>query len=255
MLIDYTFSVVIFLFGLVAGSFLNCVIYRLEAKDSFLKGRSFCPFCRHSLGWLDLIPVLSFVLLKGKCRYCQKPISFQYPLVEIVTGVLFFLVFYYSVSVYQMIYHLIAVSFLIIVFFYDLKHYIIPDKVIYPAIIIAFLFSLPLLMSDLSFVLSAFLAGGFFLAIVLITRGKGMGIGDIKLGFLMGLLLGWPHIVTALFLAFILGSVVGVLLILLGKKGLKSEVPFGPFLITGTFLALFWGDKILNWYLNCFLLK
>lgn len=232
-------AIVIFILGLVVGSFLNCVIYRLEKGKSFLKGRSFCPHCSHQLQWLDLIPILSFFILKGRCRYCQRKISWQYPLIEIATGLLFLLIFnfQFSTSIY------IIACFLIIIFVYDLKHYLILDKVIYPAVVIAAVFN----FSNWS---SALGTAGFFLAIVLLSKGKWMGVGDIKLAFLMGLMLGFPDILVALFLAFMTGAIIGIGLIFWGKKTLKSEVPFGPFLIGGTLIALFWGERLINWYLN-----
>jgi len=251
----------IFVFGLIVGSFLNCVIYRLGAGGSFLKGRSFCPHCKHTLSWPDLIPLFSFFLLKGKCRYCQKPISWQYPLVELTTGILFLLIIHYTFPNFLLsIFYSLISSFLIVIFVYDLEHYIIPDKVIYPAIIITFVFNIlnSYLLnhkSILSPLLAALGASAFFLTIVLMSRGKWMGWGDVKLAFLMGLFLGYPNILVALFLAFFIGAIVGLILIALGKKTLKSEIPFGPFLVTGTFLAIFLGEKILNWYLNLFLLK
>lgn len=255
--------ILIFIFGLVVGSFLNCLIYRLEVGEGFLKGRSFCPYCRHILSWQDLIPLLSFLILRGKCRYCQKSISWQYPLVEIATGLLFLSIFNFQFSIFN----LIIACFLIIIFVYDLKHYIIPDKIIYPAIIFAFLYQLisnfqfPISITNFQFqitnfyfpILSALGAAAFFLFIVLISRGKWMGVGDIKLAFLMGLFLGFPNILVALFSAFFIGAIMGLGLILSDKKTLKSEVPFGPFLVTGTFLALFWGQNLVNWYLNLFL--
>jgi len=247
---NYFFYLITFIFGLIVGSFLNCVIYRLEIGKSALKGRSFCPHCQHQLKWQDLIPIFSFLILRGKCRYCKKPIFWQYPLVELITGILFLLFFIFHFSFFIFI----ISSFLIIIFVYDLKHYIIPDKIIYPAIVIAFLYQLfnhwSLIINHLNFIYSALGASFFFLLIVLASRGKGMGIGDIKLGFLMGLILGWPNILVALFLAFLIGAIIGIGLMISRKKTLKSEVPFGPFLVTGTFLALFWGQNIINWYLN-----
>ncbi len=269
-MLDLFFSLVVFAFGLIVGSFLNCVIYRLEKEESFLKGRSYCPYCKHGLSWKDLVPLLSFLILKGKCRYCQKQISWQYPLVEISTALLFLSIFNFQFfllrqgfggqAIFNFIYYLIISSFLIIIFVYDLKHYIIPDGVVYSAIIVALIFNLQFSISnEFSIfkltILSAFGAAAFFLLIVLISRGRWMGVGDIKLAALMGLFLGWPNILVALFLAFFIGAVIGTGLIMSGKKTLKSEVPFGPFLITGTFLALFFGQDFLNWYLNLFLLK
>jgi prepilin signal peptidase PulO-like enzyme (type II secretory pathway) len=256
------FSLVIFIFGLITGSFLNCLIYRLETGQSFLKGRSFCPHCKHLLNWQDLIPVLSFFILKGKCRYCQRKISLQYPLVEFATAFLFVLIFtFVHVSNnYAYVYLLLMAGFLVVIFVYDLKHYIIPDKVIYPAIAIAGIFNFqfsifnqfPIFQFS---ILSAIGAAAFFAVIVLISRGRWMGIGDIKLAFLMGLILGWPNILVALFSAFFIGAIIGLGLIIAGKKQLSSEVPFGPFLVTGTFLAIFLGEQLINWYLNLSLLK
>ncbi len=246
----------IFLFGLTIGSFLNSVIYRLEVKESAFKGRSYCPRCHHSLGWKDLIPLFSFLSLKGRCHYCQKPISWQYPLVEITTGLLFVFLAHYSIyDLGLMIYWLAIACFLIVIFVYDLKHYIIPDKIIYPAIIIVFAYwllgNLEMLLNPL---IAALLASSFFLTIVLVSKGKWMGLGDVKLAFFMGLFLGWPNILVALFLAFFFGAIIGIGLIAFSKKTLKSEVPFGPFLIIGTFVVLFFGENLINWYLNLFLL-
>jgi len=255
------------LFGLAVGSFLNCVIYRLERGESFLEGRSYCPHCRHILNWPDLIPVFSFLILKGKCRYCSQKISWQYPLVELATALIFLLLFLQANvtlpflvtlgNIYIMVYLLLISCFLIVIFVYDLKHFIIPDKIIYPAIAIALIFNFQFLIfnqfSIFKFsILSAIGAAIFFLAIVLISRGRWLGIGDIKLAFFIGLFLGFPNILVALFLAFLIGAIIGLGLVISGKKTLKSEVPFGPFLVTGTFLALFWGQNLISAYLKMF---
>lgn len=273
------FYLIIFLFGLTVGSFLNCIIYRLalqnfveqnlggrEKKGSFLKGRSFCPYCKHTLNWQDLIPLLSFLVLKRKCRYCQKKISWQYPLVELATALLFVFIFSqivvsqgaFTASMALWLLWLFLVScFLIIIFVYDSKHYIIPDKVIYPAIGIALIYNFYKLLTthySLSTILTNFYAALgaalFFLLIILISRGRWMGWGDVKLVFFMGLFLGFPKILVALFLSFFIGAIIGVGLILVKKKELKSEIPFGPFLVAGTFIALFWGQELINWYLK-----
>jgi len=282
-MVEILTSFFVFCFGLFVGSFLNCVIYRLEKSESFLKGRSYCPHCKHILSWQDLIPIFSFIFLRGKCRYCQKPISWQYPLVELATGILFvFTLIYFfpktsillnsAMTELTSIYYLVMCCFLIIIFIYDLKHYIIPDQVIYPAIVIAFLYNIYQFTIDpeqilpelygagnqqltINNFLSAIGAAAFFLLIVLISHEKWMGIGDVKLAFLMGLFLSWPNILVALFLAFLIGAIIGVGLIIFGKETLKSEIPFGPFLVTGTFLALFWGEKMVDIYFNLFLLK
>ena len=244
--------ILILLFGLCVGSFLNVVICRLKTKESIFIGRSHCPQCRTVLKWHDLIPVLSFLIQKGKCRYCNKKISWQYPLVEISTALLFlFVILNQQVKnlidpslTLRMTFYLIIISFLIIIFVYDLKHYIIPDKIIYPAIIVAGIFNFKFS------ILSALGASLFFLSLVLVSKGKWMGLGDVKLAFLMGLILGWPNILLALFLSFFSGAIVGVGLIILHKKGLKSEIPFGPFLSASTIFALLYGSQIIEKFLT-----
>jgi len=228
----------IFIFGLSVGSFLNVVICRLETKESIVAKRSHCPQCGAVLKWYDLIPLLSFVFLLGKCRSCGKKINWQYPVVEIATGLLFLLFF-------NLYFYLIIICFLIIIFVYDLKHYIIPNKVVFPAIILSFFYSI-FIGSFLNFLLAALGASGFFLALVLVSKGRWMGMGDVKLAFLMGLILGWPNILAALFLAFLSGAVVGVALIIFGKKGLKSQIPFGPFLAGATVLVMLCGQLWIN---------
>ena len=274
MLILY--SIIIFIFGLIIGSFLNVVIYRLENGGKIINDRSRCLSCKHTLNWYDLIPILSFIFLKGKCRYCNNKISWQYPLVEIGTGILFVIIFsiQYSVfSIFHLLFWFYITAAFIVIFVYDLKNYIIPDKVIYPAIIITTIFRLfsefivdnniqysifnisaqggPALGWQFSnFIFAAFIASFFFYSIIVLTKGKGMGGGDVKLAFLMGLLLGWPVILLSIFLSFIFGSIVGIYLILLGKKKMGSMIPFGPFLIIGTFVGIFWGERIVEWYLE-----
>ena len=263
------YNLLIFTVGLFIGSFLNVVIFRLENKEKIVNDRSRCLHCKHTLSWLDLIPVLSFLFLKGKCRYCENKISWQYPIVEIITGILFVVIFNIQYSIFNqylifniqyLLFWFYIIATFIVIFVYDLKHYIIPDKIIYPAIIITLGFNLfsnfsaqgePVLDWQFSnFIFAAFIAGGFFYAIIIITKGKGMGGGDVKLGFLMGLILGWPLVLVALFLSFILGSIIGVFLILVGKKKMKGIIPFGPFLVLGIFIALFWGERIVEWYLS-----
>jgi len=254
---DYFLSnIFYFIFGTIVGSFLNSVIYRLKKNESFLKGRSYCPNCRHTLNWKDLIPVFSFLILKGKCRYCQKKISWQYPLVELATGILFFLIiFYFPYNFLFSIFYFLFSCFLIIIFVYDLKYYIIPDKIIYPAGATALIFNFQFLISNQFSIFNYSILSGlgaaiFFLIIVLASKEKWMGWGDVKLAFLMGLFLGFPKILVALFSAFFLGAITGIILIILKKKNLKSEVPFGPFLVSSTFLAIFFGEKIVNFYLH-----
>lgn len=262
-------SVVFFLFllGIFIGSFLNVLVDRLPREESIIKGRSHCESCGHTLFWYDLIPLFSFLQLQGKCRYCNVSLSLYYPLVELVTGVFFVLTFifipsesimYYVLSIKGLIslsYYLFIVSSLIVIFFTDLKYGIIPDKVLYPAILITF--SYILLNTNYmlqNYLLSAIGACMLFLLLFLGTRGRGMGFGDVKYAFFMGLLLGFPHIVVGLYIAFLTGAAISLILIVWGKKKLKgSTIPFGPFLVFGTLVSLFWGDWFLDRFFFSFL--
>jgi len=254
--------VFVFLFGLCIGSFLNVLIYRLPRSISPIKGRSFCPKCKKKIFWYNNIPLLSFILLRGKCRFCHSPISWQYPLVELLTGVLFVMVVlflspmqdYWMTGllddwIIDLLIYWFLISTFIVIFFTDLRHQIVPDEVVYPAILIAFLFLITnyqLLITN--YLLSAFGAGLFFLILHLITRRKGMGLGDVKLAILMGLVLGFPKIIVALYLAFLTGALIGVILILARKKKFGEHIPFGPFLSGATIVALFWGEEIMKWF-------
>ncbi len=241
------FYLIVFVLGLCIGSFLNVVILRLEKEES-LGGRSYCPHCKHQLAWLDLIPVFSFLFLGGKCRYCHAKISIQYPLVELATALMFLVI---STIASGLAFFFMAYVWcsMIVIFIYDLRHYIIPDVVLFPAIIVALPYHL-----SFNYLVAAVAASGFFLLIFLLSRGKAMGFGDVKLAILMGLLLGLAGVLVALVLAFWLGAVIGIVLMLLSKKGLKSQVPFAPFLIAGTFLALLWAPQIMSWYAKLLLL-
>jgi len=257
--------VLIFLFGLIIGSFLNYVIYRLSVEGySFLKdftnlkSRSYCPNCKHILDWKDLFPVFSSIFLRGKCRYCKEKISWQYPLVEIFTALLFVLIYNQKLGFVDMAFMFYIACVLIIIFAFDLKHYLIPDKILFPAILITFtyrLFQFGLINNFFNYLLGAILGSLFFLIVYLVSNGVWMGFGDVKLAILLGLILGFPIIIVGLFLAFFVGAIIGLIIIFSGKKSLKSEVPFAPFLITGTFIAMFWGQNIINWYLHFFILS
>ena len=241
----------IFLFGLIMGSFLNAVIYRLDSGESIVKSRSHCPKCGHVLAWYELVPIFSFVIQGGKCRECKGSISWQYPMVELATAILFILVLYYNLP---LLYTLTISSLLMVIFVYDLKHYIIPDKIIYPAILVSGIFVWQHATYNIQYTIYAAIgASVFFAAMFFASRGKWMGFGDVKLAFFMGLFLGWPDILVGLFAAFMLGGIIGMGLIAYGKKTMKSQVPFGPFLVTGTFIAMFLGDKITEWYLSLFI--
>lgn len=241
----------LFFFGANTGSFLNVLIDRLPCGEQVLKGRSYCDHCKHQLSWRDLFPIFSWISLGGRCRYCRASISVQYPLVEAATGVLFVLTFREIGviggigEIWGLAYHLFIISALVVVFVADLKYQIIPDQVVYPAILI----SLPYAIRYVPYAIPSSLAAGlFFFLLWLATRGRGMGMGDVKLAFLMGLILGFPKIVVALYLAFLTGAFFGVILILAGKKRFGQHIPFGPFLAGGTYLSLFWGQNLWQFF-------
>jgi len=251
----YFILIFIFIFGLIIGSFLNCLIYRLHENKSMM-GRSFCPKCKKQIAWYDNIPILSFLFLNGKCRYCKQKISWQYPLVEFITGILFVIAFIIEFSVFQnqnilMLFRSwFIISVMIVIFIYDLKWYLILDIITLPASLILLIWNLYLGMNWQNMLISVIIGIGFFLSQFLISRGKWIGGGDIRLGMLMGLSLGWPMILVAIILAYFIGSVIGILLILFKKKKFGSKIPLGIFLSTATVITLFWGDIILDWYLN-----
>ncbi|HBG82073.1 TPA: prepilin peptidase [candidate division CPR2 bacterium] len=266
-------------FGLITGSFLNAYEYRKRTKTKNVwHGRSFCPKCKHKLGAMDLFPVLSYLLLQGRCRYCKKPISTQYPIVEMVAAALFGLIYWHffpsnllnpidfssqdillkSLGTLAWFYF---ASVLILVVISDLKEMIIPDEVVLPAIVVAFIYGLiastlgglesGYLVSRLGMQLIAGIVGsGFFYSMIVVSKGKWMGGGDVKLAAFMGFALGWPLIFIALLLAFILGSIFGIAIIVLRQKKFADAIPFGPFLAAGTVLAILWGNVVLTWYLD-----
>jgi len=240
----------LFILGLCFGSFLNVVIYRLP-KNKSLFGRSYCDNCKRKLSFFDLIPLLSFVFLKGKCRYCKKKIDPIIPIVELITGILFattilkFPVFSPS-SLLNLIYYLFILSSLVSIFFIDIKNGIIPNKITYPAIFLTFIFVFFDQRIIESF-LTAFLTALFFFLLYIFTRRRGMGFGDIKLVFLIGLFLGFLKIIFSLYIAFLTGAFVSLILILWGKKKFsKDSIAFGPFLVLGAIITVFLGDLLVS---------
>lgn len=250
-------GIIIFaVFGLIIGSLLNVVILRFDDLKSILKTRSRCPHCKKEIAWYDLVPFFSYVFLAAKCRSCKKSISIQYPLVEVGTGLLFGLLFWQFGLSAQFFALMIISSILIVIFTYDILHYLISDFLVYICIgvwllylIIDYFFIHNSLSSILYSLYGGLGLGGFLALLVLASRQKWMGAGDIALGFLLGAITGWPNVLLAGFLAFALGSLVGIILILANLKSMKDKVPFAPFLITGALIALFLGDMIVGWYL------
>jgi prepilin signal peptidase PulO-like enzyme (type II secretory pathway) len=275
-----------FILGITVGSFLNVVAYRSVhsadfAKRPDLKNRqrsglwqpgsiffdsSRCPHCRHRLAVWDLVPIVSFVFLNGKCRYCSKQISLQYPLVEFFTGVLFALCglavwdrfgsFDFASGLY-LAFLLVSTGTLVVLLMTDLVDGVLPNSVVFFGIFTVLFFKILFIMLGLlplaellySF-LSAFVLASIFFIIVSVSSEKAMGGGDIKLVFLIGLFLGWIDFLLSLFVGFLTGALVAVMLILLGKKRFGQSLPLGPFLVFGTFVALFWGKEIIDFYLK-----
>lgn len=249
------FFILIFVFGAVIGSFLNVCIYRIPSNVPFFTVRSYCPQCQGLIPWYCNIPILSYLALRGRCLACKASIPFRYPLVEGLNGGLFVLVFFYfGFSSATLVYWLLVAA-LVVITFIDLDHQIIPDVISLPGIVVGFLCSfavpwLPWLDS-----LLGILAGGgslFLVALVyeFLTKKEGMGGGDIKLLAMLGAFLGWQAILPIIFFSSLLGSLVGIPVMLLKQADSKLAIPFGPFLATGALVFLFWGRMIIEWYLG-----
>lgn len=220
---------IIFLLGLAIGSFVGVVTWRLPRGKQFLLGRSICPHCLRKIAWFDNIPLFSYLLLGGKCRNCHKKISLRYPLIELATavGILGIYVLDFESPIFLILILLLTISIFVI----DLEKKIIPDELIFLGLGLT---SLALLLgwngSFYLHFLGGFASSLFLLLIHLVTRGKGMGLGDVKYALFAGTYLGWPKAVPWLFLSFLTGAGVGVILILLGKAKLGRQIAFGPFL-------------------------
>ena len=288
-----------FILGAVLGSFAKALADRSLSHKTYW-GRSICTYCQKSLKWYDLFPLLSYLSLRGKCRYCQKKIGIEYVVVEVALGLLIGYLFYQTFTNFQsfilgrevliiilgLFFKVFFITVLAILFITDIKDMFIPDRIVLPSIVIAFVWLVGITIYKVGYLylslsqtpigqkllppysdyfyrhvvmiaeplylglLMGFLISGFFWGLIIITRGKGMGGGDVKLGGLMGLVLGFPGALLALMLAFLSGAIFSIGLILLGKKHFGESLPFGPFLVLGSLVALFWGNYIINWYLN-----
>jgi len=252
----YFFIGFVVLIGLIIGSFLNCLIWRLY-KNETMGGRSYCPKCRQQIDWYDNIPVLSFIILKGKCRHCRQKISWQYPLVEITTALLFLLTFLNDSTWPQFSLLLtrdwLMVITLVIIFVYDLRWQMIPMTLIWPMCFVFFILNLFLGFSLSTLVLSGMVAAAFFWLQYIITKKRGLGEGDIWLGLMLGLSFpGLDQLLLMLVLSYGLGSLVGLALIAFKKKSGKTKIALGPFLAFGAIITLIWGERIINWYFNLF---
>ncbi|HEY0828861.1 MAG TPA: prepilin peptidase [Bacilli bacterium] len=253
-----SYIVLIALFGLFIGSFLNVVAIRTLKKESLSLPPSHCMHCNHRLGPLDLVPVLSYLLLRGKCRYCRAEISPAYAIWETTTALLFGLLAWQLGPTTELIVALFFASILVVIVQTDFREMIIPDRVVYFAMAVGFLLRIIIHPLPLWNHLSAFLIGGgslFLIAIVgsAIFKKDAMGGGDIKLLAFVGLILGIQLTLLTIFLASLIGTLYGLLLIVLRRYNRNKYIPFGPFIAAGSLIAYLWGDSWIEWYVNCFL--
>lgn len=252
------FAVVAGLFGLMIGSFLNVVAYRVPLGKSIVSPPSACPECGHPIRWHDNLPVVAWVLLRGRCRDCGTRISPRYPIVEAATGALFAGTYLVFGLVWVLPAYLVFVATTVVLVLTDLDHKRIPNAILYPATTAAVALLVLGAAGDgtLADVPRAVAGGavyfGVLLAIALIARG-GFGMGDVKLSFLLGTFLGyrsWGTLWSGIFLAFLIGGLVSLLLLITRRKGRKDAIPFGPPLIFGAWVAIVWGEQLVTWYLG-----
>lgn len=241
----------VFVFGAVIGSFLNVCIYRLPEQQSIAKPLSQCPHCHHPIRFYDNIPLISYLILKGKCRDCGEKISWRYPLVELITAILALLLFAKFYLTLNFLVFFIFTAVLIVITFIDLDHQIIPDLLTLPGIPIFFLlavFAVGVPWTEAA--IGLLIGGGVLFTIALgyevITKREGMGGGDIKLLAMIGGFLGWKSLIFVLLFSSLLGAVIGIALVLIKKEDMKYAVPFGPFLSAAAVAYLFWGDAFMQ---------
>lgn len=247
----------IIIFGLAWGSFLNVVIYRLPRRMSILKPPSSCPHCKKKIKVYDNIPILSFLLLRGKCRYCKEKISLSYPLVEFLTPLSFLLLYsQHSLSFFFFASCLFA-SALIALGFIDFYHQILPDEITLPGLVLALVYSLFRPDLNLTQALIGAVSGAGFLLLVygayfLLRKKEGLGMGDVTMMLMIGAYLGWRQVFFTLILASFSGALVGGIFVLYKKKDLQYSLPFGTFLAPAAFFSLLWGEKIVRAYLSLY---
>lgn len=251
--------ILILIYGLLIGSFLNVVIYRIPRDESIAWPGSHCTSCGHGLKWYDNIPLFSYLLLRGKCRYCGDKISSQYPLVEATNAIiyLFLYILFQGINL-DFIFLALISSALVAITFIDLREQIIPDSLVIAVLVLSVLHKtllhfyegIPFPLTDS--LLGLIIAGGLFLLIVFFSRG-GMGGGDVTLIGALGFVLGLKGILTVIFLSFVLGSVISIFLLAARIKSRKDPIPFGPFIVISFYITLFFGDNILNWYTGLFI--
>lgn len=258
-MINVIFLVFLFIVGSVFGSFIAAYTYRAPRGIKISNGRSKCPRCKKVIPWYDNLPLLSYINLRGKARCCGKPISIRYPLIEASTAISFAGLYYFSIHCGESIYcrdvavlgnfsfplYAIIIGILVAIFVIDFEHQIIPDEHVFVLLLIVF--GIAIARHDELFLnlFVGFAASVFLLLLNLGTRGNGMGLGDVKLAIPLGMIVGWPGTFLWLTLSFVLGAVVGLLLIAIGKAHFGRHIPFGPFLVVGFLFVLFASSSLL----------
>ncbi|QEK12130.1 prepilin peptidase [Crassaminicella thermophila] len=243
---------IILLLGLLIGSFLNVCIFRIPRGESIVYPSSHCLKCNTPLKSIDLVPVFSYLIYRGKCRYCGAKLSIQYPTIELMNAIIYMLLYYKFGCTFDFLQYTILASLLIVISLIDFYHQIIPDGLIMFGLIVTFLLKIPLLVKDFTliynYLIGLLLGGGFFLLLAIITNGA-MGGGDIKLMGLLGLWLGWKWILLIMFLSFFLGSIISILLMISKKKGRKDMIPFAPFIGLAVLMTVCYGNDIIYYYM------
>lgn len=263
---------VLVLLGLALGSFVNALVWRIHQQQaktakkgskelSIIQGRSMCPDCKHQLAAKDLIPVISWLSLGGKCRYCKKPISAQYPLVELLTAALFVLSYavwplgWGNLGIFQFAVWLVLLTGFMALAVYDYRWHLLPNRIVYPLGVVALVQVVVLMVAQqnwqvaLSGIWGALCLGGLFYALYQVSGGKWIGGGDVRLGVVLGLVVGGPAAAfLVLFVSSLLGTVVAMPSTVAKKTGLGRRVPFGPFLIIATIFVYLFGASLINWY-------
>lgn len=249
-----------FMFGMLFGSSVYAFVLRYHEHKSWLKGRSECDYCHHVLQPLDLIPIFSWLALGGKCRYCSKRLSWQYPLVELVAAILFALSYIFwplsfnSLGVFQFICWLILITGFMILSIYDLKWYTLPDKIVFPLVSLSFLQLVVVSTGSgsvkyfLGGIIGAALISGIFYMLFQLSGGKWIGGGDVKLGICLGMIVGGPvNSVLLIFIASLIGTILAIPFALKNKT-IKAHIPFGPLLMVATVIVFFFGSDLISWY-------
>jgi len=238
--------------GLLIGSFLNVVIARVPEGRSLWRPGSACPGCGTAIAWHDNIPILSFLALRGRCRACSVPIPWRYPIVEALTAALFAAAVWRFGPTLDAVTAAALLAGLVAITVIDLERQIIPDVLSLPGILAGVLANLATgRLPWLESIMGVLVGGGVFLAIILVSGG-GMGGGDMKLGAMLGAFLGWKVVLLSMLVAVVAGGILAVTLIATGVRGRKDPIPFGPFLALGGAVGLFWGERVLQWYLSGF---